>query len=206
MISNRKAPNREEATYFGSPVEFRRWLERHHDSEAELWVGFHKRASGRVSLTWPESVDEALCFGWIDGLRQRIDDERYRIRFTPRRATSIWSAVNIRRMGELIAAKRVAPAGLAAFERRSGDRSAIYAYEQRKSARFSPEDEKRFRANRKAWAFFETQPPWYRRLVTYRVTSAKREETRKKRLDELIEKCSRGERYDMMSAGKSKKR
>ena len=206
MVSKRKVQGREEATYFDSPTAFRRWLERHHEVESELWVGFHKRGTGKPSLTWPESVDEALCFGWIDGVRQRVDDERYRIRFTPRRATSIWSAVNIRRMGELIAAKRVASAGLAAFERRRDDKSAIYAYEQRQSARLSAEDAKRFRANRKAWAFFEAQAPWYRRLVTYRVTSAKREETRKKRLDELIEKCARGERFEMMAAAKSRKR
>jgi uncharacterized protein YdeI (YjbR/CyaY-like superfamily) len=200
LASKRKPADREEATYFSSPAEFRRWLEVHHATAPALWVGFHKRATGKPSLTWPESVDEALCFGWIDGLRQRVDDERYRIRFTPRRAASIWSGVNIRRMGELLAAGRVAPAGLAAWEKRVEAKSAIYAYEQRGSARLAPGDEKRFRSHRAAWSFFAAQPPGYRRLMAYRVISAKREETRRRRLDQLIEACARGERMGILKS------
>jgi uncharacterized protein YdeI (YjbR/CyaY-like superfamily) len=200
--SHRARPGREEGTFFATPAAFRRWLAKHHDSETELWVGFHKRATGKPSLTWPESVDEALCYGWIDGLRQRVDEARYRIRFTPRRASSIWSAVNIRRMPELIAAGRVAPAGLAAFEKRDEAKSAIYAYEQRKLAAFSPEDEKRFRRNRAAWKFFEAQPPGYRRMMTFWVVNAKREATRRKRLDALIDRSAKGERFEAMAPAK----
>jgi uncharacterized protein YdeI (YjbR/CyaY-like superfamily) len=177
------------AKYFGGPADFRAWLEVHHESESELLVGFHKRDSGRASLTWPESVAEALCFGWIDGVRRRVDDERYTIRFTPRKSSSIWSAVNTKKMRELIDAERAHPAGLRAFERRSEEKSAIYAYENRHSAVLDAESERAFKANKGAWNFFESCPPWYRRTATWRVMSAKRPETRARRLAELIE-CS----------------
>ena len=156
---------------------------------SELLVGFHRKASGRASITWPESVDEALCFGWIDGVRRSIDDESYSIRFTPRRARSIWSAVNVRRMQELIDAGLVAPAGLAAFERRSDDRTAIYSHERRTAAELEPEQEQRLRADERAHAFFAAQPPSYRRAAIHWVTSAKRPATRERRLAQLIE-CS----------------
>ena len=182
------------ARFFRTPAEFRRWLEKNHERETELWVGFHKKGSGRPSITWPESVDEALSFGWIDGVRRSIDEESYEIRFTPRKPRSIWSAVNTRRMKELIEEGRVAEAGIRAFERRSEARSGVYSFEQRKDAKLDPALEKRFRARAKAWRFFETQPPGYRRLAAFWVMSAKKEETRTRRLDELIARSAKGER------------
>ena len=179
--------------FFAAPEELRAWLAEHHASAAELWVGFHKRGSGRPSITWPESVDEALCFGWIDGVRKSLGAESYTIRFTPRRATSHWSGVNLRRMEELVAAGRVAPAGLAAWERRSEQRSQRYAYEQRAEVRLEPEMEARFRADAAAWEWFAGQAPWYRRTALYWVASAKRPETRERRLDQLIS-CSAASR------------
>jgi uncharacterized protein YdeI (YjbR/CyaY-like superfamily) len=178
-----------EPTFFATPGDFRAWLERHHDSAGELLVGFHKRGSGRPSMTWSESVDQALCFGWIDGVRRRIDDTSYTIRFTPRKPRSTWSAVNVKRMKELIGQGLVAPAGLAAFERRSDDRTAIYSYEQRRNAKLEPDQQRRLRADERAHAFFESQPPSYRRAAIHWVTSAKKPETRERRLSQLIE-CS----------------
>jgi len=173
--------------FFATPEDFRRWLEKHHASASELWVGFYKRGTGKPSITWPESVDEALCVGWIDGVRKRIDDESYVIRFTPRKATSTWSAVNIKRMGELIREGRVLPAGLAAFEKRSEKKSGIYSYEQRKEVELGEAYERQFRAHGAAWDYFQAQPPWYRRLATWWVVDAKKEETRQRRLATLIE-------------------
>jgi uncharacterized protein YdeI (YjbR/CyaY-like superfamily) len=194
MAASKKVkPSVERPRFFATPRHFRAWLERHHADGGELWVGFHKRGSGKPSITWPESVDEALCFGWIDGLRKSIDETSYRIRFTPRRPTSKWSTVNIRRLAELIAAGRMRPAGLAAFERRDEAKSREYSYEQRYAATFSPEQERRFRGNGKAWATFQACPSWYQRTATYWVVSAKREETRERRLTSLIERSERGE-------------
>jgi len=173
------------ATFFATPEKFRAWLEKNHETATELLVGFYKRGSARPSITWPESVDEALSFGWIDGVRKRIDDESYTIRFTPRRASSIWSANNIRRVEELTKLGRMRPAGIRAFERRSEKRSAIYSFENAPRT-LPPEFEKRFRSNRKAWRWFNEEPPWYRRVAIYWVTSAKREETRQRRLAQLI--------------------
>ena len=173
--------------FFPTLADWRAWLEKHHADAEEFWVGFYKRDSGRPSITWPESVDGALCFGWIDGLRKTIDATSYKIRFTPRKPRSIWSAINIKRAKELSKQGLMHPAGLAAFEKRNGDRSAIYAYEQRKTAILPPEFEKQFRAKTEAWTFFQAQPPWYRRTSTYWVVSAKKEETRLKRLAILID-------------------
>lgn len=186
--------NDAEPRFFARPEDFRRWLAAHHTKESALRVGFHKLGSGKPSITWPESVDEALCFGWIDGVRKRLDEQSYTIRFTPRKPTSNWSAVNIRRMAELIAEGRVEPAGLAAFERRSEKKSAIYAYEQRDAAAFDADFERRFRAQKTAWKFFQAQPPGYRQLATYWVITAKRPETREKRLEKLIEVSEAGKR------------
>ncbi|MFN7943432.1 MAG: YdeI/OmpD-associated family protein [Thermoanaerobaculia bacterium] len=177
--------------FFANPGKLRAWLERHHARRRELWVGFHKRDSGTPSITWPESVDEALCFGWIDGVRKRLDADRYVIRFTPRQSTSTWSAVNIRRMAELAAEGRVRAAGERAFAARSQAKSGIYSYEQRHAAALAAEQEELFRSNERAWRFFQRQPPWYRRTATFWVVSAKREETRRKRLAELIDCCAR---------------
>ena len=174
-------------TTFERPEDFRRWLERHHASERELWVGYYKKSSGRASMTWAESVDEALCFGWIDGLRKRVDDDRYMIRFTPRRAGSIWSAVNIGRVAVLSEEGKMRPAGRKAFEARREDRSGIYSYERRDEAVFSPAFEKRFRAKKRAWAWFQAQPKGYRQNTIRWVMTAKRDETRERRLATLIE-------------------
>jgi uncharacterized protein YdeI (YjbR/CyaY-like superfamily) len=155
-------------------------------------VGFYKKASGKPSITWPESVDEALCFGWIDGVRKSIDESSYKIRFTPRRPGSIWSAVNIKRAGELIELGRMAPAGLRAFDERKEARSVVYSYEQRDSARLEGDYEAQLRANPQAWDFFQAQPPWYQRAASWWVISAKKEETRLKRLATLIEESAQG--------------
>src|SRR4030088_1244141 len=169
-------------TFFATAAELRAWLEENHATATALWVGFYKRGSGKPSITWQELVDEELCFGWIDGVRQGIDDVRYSNRITPRKPRSTWSAINIARANELIKLGRMRPAGLKAFERRTDDRSAIYSYEQRKAARLAPAAERKFRANTKAWTFFQTQPPGYQRTAIWWVVSAKRDETRQKRL------------------------
>lgn len=175
-----------EPRYFASHALFRKWLEANHETKSELLVGFHKRDSGRASMTWSESVDAALCFGWIDGVRRRVDDDSYTIRFTPRKASSIWSTVNIKKMKELMAADLVRPAGAQAFERRSPEKSSIYAYENRHAATLDAESQRELERHKRAWKFFESCPPWYKRTAIWRIISAKRPETRAKRLAELI--------------------
>jgi uncharacterized protein YdeI (YjbR/CyaY-like superfamily) len=174
-------------TFFPTPAAFRAWLAKHHESSTELLVGFHKTGTGTPSITWPESVDEALCFGWIDGVRKRLDDERYTIRFTPRKPRSTWSAVNVARVAELTREGRMQPAGLAAFARRAEARTAIYAYERTKAAELGAAEERAFRANAAAWEFFQAQAPSYRRRATHWVVSAKQDETRRRRLAKLVE-------------------
>jgi uncharacterized protein YdeI (YjbR/CyaY-like superfamily) len=178
--------------FFPTPQDFRRWLERHHETESVLLVGFHKKGSGRPSMTWPESVDEALCFGWIDGVRKSIDAESYTIRFTPRRRGSAWSAINLRKVRELIASGRMRPAGLHAFEGRDPERSGTYSFEQRAAARLSPEAEALFQANAAAWTYFQSRPPGYRKTAVWWVVSAKQEATRRRRLRTLIEDSAAG--------------
>jgi uncharacterized protein YdeI (YjbR/CyaY-like superfamily) len=173
--------------FFAKPSEFHAWLEKHHDNTRETWVGFHKKSSGKPSITWPESVDEALCFGWIDGVRKSVSDTGYAIRFTRRTTRSIWSAVNLKHAKELIRLGRLQPAGLKAFEQRSDERSAIYSYEQRRTATLSRVFETQFRVNKKAWKFFRAQAPWYQRVAAFWVLNAKKEETRLNRLARLIE-------------------
>lgn len=175
-----------EAQFFATPARFHEWLDAYHDSTTKLWIGFYRKATGRPSITWPESVDEALCFGWIDGIRKKIDDESYKIRFTPRKTNSTWSAVNIRRIAALQREGRMRRAGLAAFERRAAANSATYSFENRESAKLSKTAEREFRRDRLAWKFFRAQPPGYRRLAAWWVISAKRPETRQKRLRQLI--------------------
>jgi uncharacterized protein YdeI (YjbR/CyaY-like superfamily) len=172
--------------FFAKPVTFRAWLEKHHRTKREQWVGFHRKASGRPSIKWPEAVDEALCFGWIDGLRKTIDAESYKIRFTPRRPTSNWSAINIRRMKELMRGRRVRPAGRKAFQKRVPEKSGIYSYENRKSATLSATSEKRFRADIAAWNFFHQQSASYRQTTIWWVVSAKGPQTQQDRLRKLI--------------------
>ena len=177
--------------FFEKPAAFARWLRRNHRKKSELWVGYYKKGSGRPSLTWPESVQEALRFGWIDGLRKSIDDESYRIRFTPRKRTSTWSRVNVRFAEGLIAERRMEPAGLAAFEARSERHSGAYTYAQEGGAA-EARVERELKRNRAAWAFFQAQPPWYRRTSAHWVTAAKREETRQRRLATLIADSAQG--------------
>jgi len=172
--------------FFPTPGHFRRWLERNHGKETALWVGYYKKSSRRESITWPESVDEALCFGWIDGIRKAVDEISYTIRFTPRRETSVWSAINIRNVQRLIEAGRMRPPGLKAFEARRAHRSEIYSYEQ--CPQKLPEALMAVvRKNRRAWKFFQTQPPGYRRRMTWWIVSAKTDSTQKKRLAQLLE-------------------
>lgn len=179
--------------FFTSPQEFRDWLHANHATASELLVGYHKKGTGRPTMTWSESVDEALCYGWIDGVRRSVDAERYSIRFTPRKPDSIWSRVNMAKVEGLIATGRMQPAGLAAWARRTDARSGVYVFEQAAVA-FDDESEAMFRKNAAAWRFFQAQPPGYRKLATGRVISAKRAETRARRLAALIEASARFER------------
>jgi len=178
--------------FFETPAAFRAWLEENHETASELVVGFYKRASGKKSITWPQSVDEALCFGWIDGVRRSLGDHAYTIRFTPRKSTSNWSAINVARVADLTKLGRMRPAGLRAFDARKPEKTGIYAFERKKTATLTTAQEKRLRANRKAAAFFDAQPPWYQRTVIHWVISAKREETRERRLSILIRDSAAG--------------
>ena len=189
--------------FFASSDEWRAWLARHHATAPELLVGFYKRGTGRPSLTWPESVDQALCYGWIDGVRKSLGAESYTIRFTPRRPGSTWSKVNLRRVEELEALGLMQPAGRSAHAARTAAKSGIYAYEQRAAARLTPEQERAFKRNRKAWAYFQKEAPWYRRTATYWVVSAKREETRTKRLATLIADSAAGRRIGQLASSRS---
>lgn len=176
--------------YFASPAVWRAWLARNHGTCDEIWVGFHKRAAGKPSLTWPEAVDQALCYGWIDGVRKRVDAGRYTIRFTPRRPGSNWSAVNIKRVAGLRKQGLMRAAGLRAFETR--DPARTYSYEQRRTATLGPAYEELFRAEPRAWEFFKAQAPWYRRTLSWWVISAKQEATRLRRLGVLIARSAEG--------------
>ena len=178
------------ATFFETPAAFARWLRRNHRTAAELWVGYYKRATDRPSVTWPESVQEALRFGWIDGLRRSIDDESYKIRFTPRRPGSNWSQVNIRFAEALIAEGEMERAGLTAFEARKAPPAGGYTYEQDEGAA-EAHVERELKRHRAAWAFFQAQPPWYRRTCARWVMSAKKDETRRRRLATLVADSAR---------------
>jgi len=179
--------------FFPTPSTFRKWLAANHAKSKELSVGFYKKITGKPSITWPESVDEALCFGWIDGIRKSIDEESYQIRFTPRKPGSVWSAVNIRNVERLIKEERMQPAGLKAYELRTANRSGIYAYEQRSPELIEPYLGK-LKRNKAAWKFFTAQPPGYRKLMNWFIVSAKLEETRLKRLARVIEASANGQR------------
>jgi uncharacterized protein YdeI (YjbR/CyaY-like superfamily) len=172
--------------FFATPADFRAWLEVNCEGSREQWIGFHKKDSGRPSITWPEAVDEALCVGWIDGLRKTIDAHSYKIRFTPRQAKSNWSAVNIRRVQELARQKRMRPPGVRAFALRAEEKSGIYSYENRHAAALDKWDEQQFRTSPEAWKFFQAQPQSYRKTMIWWIVSAKRAETRRKRLATLI--------------------
>jgi uncharacterized protein YdeI (YjbR/CyaY-like superfamily) len=179
--------------FFPTPADFRKWLKKNHATAAELWVGFYKKNTGKPSITWPESVDEALCFGWIDGIRKRVDEISYQIRFTARRRGSIWSATNIKRAKELAKQKRMRPPGLKTFAARIENKSGIYSYEQRNTELKQPYA-KLLKKNKAAWNFFQEQPPSYRKMIGWWIISAKREETRMARLTKLISESAKGKR------------
>jgi uncharacterized protein YdeI (YjbR/CyaY-like superfamily) len=183
-----------EPTYFANADALRQWFKKHASNAMELHVGFMKISSGKSSVTWPESVDEALCVGWIDGVRHRVDAERYRIRLTPRRPGSHWSAINIARMAVLQAEGRVQPAGLAAFARRTEAKSRKAAYEQPSTPEFDTTDAKAFKRHRAAWKYYEALPGGYKKTITWWVVSAKQLATRKRRLSLLIAACAEGRR------------
>lgn len=190
--------------FFRTPASLARWFATYGERRAELWIGYFKKASGKGGVVYKQALDEALCVGWIDGVVRSIDDECYMQRYTPRTARSVWSAVNTKRARELIAANRMQPAGLAAFERRDPKRSELYSFEKRPQE-LPPEYTRKFRANRKAWAFFEAQPPGYRRTTIFLVVSAKQEATRARRLEQLIECSARGERIQQLVSSTRKK-
>ena len=189
--------------YFRSSVEFREWLALHHNKSSELLLGFYKKSSGASGLSYPEALDEALCFGWIDGVRKRVDEVRYTIRFTPRKARSIWSLVNIRHVERLVRLKRMAPSGARAFEQRDGKRSGVYSFENRPRS-LSSADEAKFRDQAKAWEFFSAQPPGYKRTAIWWVVSAKKDETKARRLQKLIADSRRCFRLAMLAPGKQR--
>ena len=187
-----------QVVFFETPTEFRAWLEANHETATELWVGFHKKATGRPSMVWSEAVDQALCFGWIDGIRKRVNADSYANRFTPRKARSTWSNVNIEKVARLTEQGLMMPAGLRAFEGRDSANSGVYSFEQRPDV-LPPAFEEQFQANADAWRFFQAQPPGYRRTATFWVLSAKREETRQKRLATLIEDSAHGRRIALLA-------
>jgi uncharacterized protein YdeI (YjbR/CyaY-like superfamily) len=178
--------------FFPTPAQFRAWLKANHKRQQELWVGFYKKDSGLPSITWPESVDVALCYGWIDGIRKSLDEKSYMVRFTPRKERSKWSAVNLKRVRELIDSGLMHPAGLKAFTERKQASPGEYSYEQRNKIEFNSTQEKQFRANEKAWTFYQSQPNWYRKTSLWWIMSAKKQETRQKRLHQLIQSSEEG--------------
>lgn len=192
--------------FFETAADFRRWLEKHHATKTELLVGFLKKKPGRTSLTYFEALDEALCFGWIDGVRRSLDADRYCQRFSPRKAKSTWSLVNVRHVERLEKEGRMAAPGRKAFEARDETRTGLYSFEQRRQFAFDREATRAFRAKPKAWAFFRAQPPGYRRTATFWVMSAKKEETRRRRLAQLIDDSAKGRRIGMLSRPAGKER
>lgn len=194
----------EEPIFFARPSQFRAWLKKNHAKQPQQWIGFDRKSSGLPSITWPEAVDEALCFGWIDGLRKTVDADSYKIRFTPRRPTSTWSAINTSRMKELAKQGRVHPAGAKAFAKRVPAKSGIYSYENRSSAILDVAAKRKFRSNGAAWVWFQKQAPAYRQTAIWWVVSAKRVETREKRLAILIADSAAKRRIAPLRANKTR--
>jgi uncharacterized protein YdeI (YjbR/CyaY-like superfamily) len=186
--------------FFATPAAFRAWLDAHHATATELVVGFYKTNSGKPSMTWPESVDEALCVGWIDGVRRSLSTEAYSIRFTPRKPTSIWSAINVAKVEALRTAGRMRPAGEAAFARRTAARTGVYSFERSEAAVLSPAHAAKLAADPRAAAWFAAQAPWYQRTAIHLVISAKREDTRERRFDELLRDCRAGRKIKSLAA------
>ena len=180
------------AEYFDSPAAFRKWLAKNHATQRELLVGFYKRDSGKQGMTYDQSVEEALCFGWIDGVRKSVDEARYTMRFSPRKPKSKWSQVNIRRVEKLMAQKKMTKAGMDAYDARVNETGIEYSYEVRRYS-LDPRYQKKFESKKRAWKYFNEQPPWYRRVTVFWVMSAKKEETRERRLETLIECSAKGE-------------
>lgn len=185
--------------FFSTNTQFHRWLERNHNKVDELWVGFYKKSSGKKSISYPEALDEALCYGWIDGLRKAIDDSSYTIRFTPRKPKSIWSLVNVKHVERLSRAGLMRPAGLQAFALRQEAKTGVYSFENRPKE-FSDEYQQVFQANEKAWEFFQKQPAYFRKTSIFWVMSARKEETRQRRLNQLIDASQREERLGLITA------
>ncbi|HET9084603.1 MAG TPA: YdeI/OmpD-associated family protein [Candidatus Limnocylindrales bacterium] len=198
-MTSRPDPN--EVVFFTTTAELREWFEANHQTADELWLGYHKKRTGRPTITWSDAVDEALCVGWIDSVRYSLDDDRSAQRFTPRRPRSVWSAINVRKVGELTAQGRMRPAGLAAFEARDPDRTAIYSHEQDEVA-LADDETALIRADDAAWGDWERRPPSYRRTVTHWIVSAKKPETRAGRLEALIEASAAGEPVGPMRAAR----
>jgi len=190
------------AVFFPNQKAFRAWLQRYHQVEKELLVGYYKVKTDKPSMTWSESVDQALCFGWIDGIRRSIDDERYCIRFTPRKPGSTWSAVNIAKVEALIKSGQMKPAGLALYMKRNKEKTTLYSFENEQKS-LPAEMEKDFKKNKEAWEFFTAQPPSYRKTVTFWIVSAKQEKTKVARLEQLIEESKQKRR--LFATGKSSK-
>jgi uncharacterized protein YdeI (YjbR/CyaY-like superfamily) len=178
-------------TFFAKQSDFRKWLKKNHTIETELFVGYYKVGSGKPSITWPQSVDEALCFGWIDGVGKSIDKDSYQVRFTQRKPTSIWSAINIKKIEKLTKKGLMYPAGFASFEKRKEAKSRIYSHENEETE-FSPVFKKQFKANKKAWGYFQLLAPSYKKISKHWVMSAKQETTQLKRLNELITDSEKG--------------
>ena len=188
-------------TYFKSPSDFQQWLVTNHASATELWLGFYKKDSGKGGLTYTEALDEALCFGWIDGIKKRVDELSFTQRFTPRRFKSNWSLINIRHVERLKRAGRMKPAGLNAFASRTGARSGVYSFEN-KPRRLSPKLERQFESDKTAWEFFQQQPPGYRRVAIFWVMSAKQEATRQRRLAQLLSDSKQSRRLGVVAGRK----
>lgn len=194
------------SAFFPTPKDFRAWLKKHHASKAVLWVGYYKKATGKASITWPESVEEALCYGWIDGVRKKIDDEAYKVRFTPRRANSIWSKKNIDSVQQLLKEGRMQAAGIKTFESRQEEKSGLYSLEQKKALNFSKTLRAQFEKEAAAWTFFNDQPPGYKKTITQWVMSAKREDTQQRRFDRLLALSKESRRVDLLSPFGTSKR
>lgn len=193
-----------DVTHFRDAEAFRRWLEKHHDTADELWVGFYRKGCGKTGISYQEAVDQALCFGWIDGVRKKVDDISYTNRFSPRTGKSTWSLINIRRIGDLTKQGLMAAPGIAAFKSRDAKRSGLYSFENR-PADLAPELEKIFKANKRAWTFWAALPPGHRRTATWWVMSAVKDETRRSRLAALIDASAQGRRLGMLAPSTKKR-
>ena len=197
--------NKSTLRFFKSAEDLRRWLDKNHSRADELWIGFYRKDSGKGGITYAEALDEALCYGWIDGIRKKLDDVSFTTRFTPRKANSIWSNINVAHVARLSRQGRMKLPGIEAYQKRTDARTGVYSFE-RETASLEPAMVKEFRKNTAAWKFFEAQPPYYRRLAAWYVINAKRQETRDSRLKSLIDNSGRGERLPQFrpSSGKSK--